>query len=201
MFFENLYFGPIFQWFWKSMVCSPFHHPIPPKTTHQNTPPTTSNQNWVMATCWYFLGEFSPPKIGGGKISPQFEYFFQMAAWWIQPWEGWVFPPGCGSLLEGDELILSASLMKKWCFLLVVATQILVYVHPYLEEMFNLTGIFCKFVETSNRFLILFGRVVCCLVVFSWKGVWTKICFTEKERDQKELRTAVGGWNPTPVGM
>lgn len=54
---------------------------------------------------------------------------------------GRVFPPGCGSLLEGDELILSASLMKKWCFLLVVATQILVYVHPYLEEMFNLTSI------------------------------------------------------------
>ena len=38
---------------------------------------------------------------------------------------------------------------------------------PYLEEMFNLTGIFCKWVETTNRFLFLFGRVVCCLVVFS----------------------------------
>lgn len=174
----------------------------PTKNNTSKHPPNNLQSKLGDGNLLIFFGWIFTPKNWGGKnFTPIWVYFFQMAAWWIQPWEGWVFPPGCGSLLEGDELILSASLMKKWCFLLVVATQILVYVHPYLEEMFNLTGIFCKFVETSNRFLILFGRVVCCLVVFSWKGVWTKICFTEKERDQKELRTAVGGWNPTPVGM
>ena len=172
----------------------------PSKIKHIKTPPQNLQLKLGDGNLLIFLGGIFTPKNWGEDFTPIWAYFCQMA-WWIQPWEGWVFPPGCGSLLEGDELILSASLMKKWCFLLVVATQILVYVHPYLEEMFNLTGIFCKFVETSNRFLILFGRVVCCLVVFSWKGVWTKICFTEKERDQKELRTTVGGWNPAPVGM
>ena len=86
--FLKFVFWPNLSMILESMVCSPFHHPIPLKTTHQNTPPTTSNQNWVMATCWFFWGEFSPPKIGGGKISPHFFSLFFSDGGLVNPMMG-----------------------------------------------------------------------------------------------------------------